>query len=166
MKTSALNNLLHPTPTLKVHPDPILRQVCAPIERFDSWLSDVVNEMFLIMDVSRGIGLAAPQVGLARRFFVAGIKDRLLCLINPEIISSSGQEQMNEGCLSLPGVSANVARSTFIRVSGYTLSGQKQFLEFEGLWARMVQHESDHLNGILICDHKTSHPKPQKIKVL
>lgn len=141
--------------TLKIHPDPVLRKTCMPVEKFDTWLSDVVHEMFTLMQIHKGVGLAASQAGLTERFFVAEIDNLPLCLINPQIINRTGRYQMTEGCLSLPGRSVAIERDTCIDVAGYTILGQKQVHRLDGLWARAVQHELDHLNGMLICDYQT-----------
>jgi peptide deformylase len=150
---------LMPRLTLKLHPDPVLRNVCMPVETFDSWLSDVIAEMVAIMQRHEGAGLAAPQAGINRRFFIAELDRILLCLINPVMINSTGCESMTEGCLSLPEFSARIERNTAIDVAGYTLQGNRQLHHFDGLWARVVQHEMDHLNGVLICDRT---PQPAK----
>jgi peptide deformylase len=153
---------MQPPLTLKIHPDPVLRRVCMPVEKFDTWLSDVIHEMFTLMQIHKGVGLAAPQAGLTERLFVAEIDTQLLCLINPQVINRTGCCQMTEGCLSLPGLSVSIERDTCIDVAGYTLLGQKQLHRFDGLWARAVQHEIDHLNGVLICDHAPVPPKPRQ----
>jgi peptide deformylase len=132
-----------------------------PVEKFDTWLSDVAHEMFTLMQHHKGIGLAAPQAGLTERFFVAKIDELFLCLINPQVINGTDRNQMTEGCLSLPGRSVSIERDACIDVAGYTILGQKQFHRFDGLWARAVQHEMDHLNGVLICDHDPLPSKPR-----
>jgi len=157
----AANNPLYPQISLKLHPDPILRTVCMPVDTFDSWLADVMNEMSMLMHAHKGIGLAAPQAGLNGRFFVAEINDRFLGLINPVVINRDGRNQMTEGCLSLPDLSVHVERNTCIDIAGYNILGHKHIHHFDGLWARAVQHELDHLNGVLICDHNPIHPEPR-----
>ena len=141
-----------PPLSLRLHPDPVLRDVCHPVERFDRWLSDVLDEMLTLMRVHKGIGLAAPQVGITRRLFVAEIQGQPLCLVNPTIVMGSGIDQMVEGCLSLPDVHANVQRNWQIEVQGFDAQGRKRKHRVDGLWARVVQHETDHLDGVLICD--------------
>jgi peptide deformylase len=140
--------------SLRIHPDPILRSVCHPVERFDGWLSNVLDEMLSLMRLNRGIGLAAPQVGIAKRFFVAQIGRQSMCLVNPMIVARSGSGRLAEGCLSLPEVSVNVQRDLQIEVEGFDARGQRRRHALEGLWARVAQHEIDHLDGILICDHE------------
>jgi peptide deformylase len=146
----------YPPLSLRLHPDPVLRQTCMPVEKFDTWLSDVIHEMFTLMQMHKGIGLAAPQVGLTGRFFVAEINKRFLCLINPMIINATGNSHMTEGCLSLPELSVSIERNSCIDVVGYNILGHRQHHRLDGLWARAVQHELDHLNGMLICDYNTA----------
>ena len=141
-----------PPLSLRLHPDPVLRDVCHPVERFDRWLSDVLDEMLTLMRTHKGIGLAAPQVGITQRLFVAEIQGQPLCLANPTIVMGSGIDQMVEGCLSLPGVHTNVRRNWQIEVQGFDAQGRKRKHRVDGLWARVVQHETDHLDGVLICD--------------
>ncbi len=138
---------------LRIFPDPILWQSCEPVERFDTELRDLIDEMHLLMRVREGIGLAAPQVGITKRLLVCGIENRSISLINPSITAVGGQAEMIEGCLSLPEVQLNITRSECLLVTGYDLKGGKKKFEFTGLWARVVQHELDHLDGVLICDY-------------
>ena len=138
---------------LRIFPDEALRQPREPVERFDDELRNLIDEMFILMRVREGIGLAAPQVGITKRLFVCGIENRSISLINPSIMAVGGQAEMIEGCLSLPDVQVNVTRNDSLLVVGYDLEGGKRQLEFTGLWARVIQHELDHLNGVLICDY-------------
>jgi len=140
--------------TLRIYPDSVLRQICAPVETFDTWLSDVAAEMLLLMRVNKGIGLAGPQVGITQRMFVSQIQNQILCMINPVILSWTGRANMAEGCLSLPDVHVNVKRHGEIEVAGYSVRGLKQRYRVQGLWARVVQHEIDHLDGRLIIDYQ------------
>ncbi len=139
--------------SLRIHPDSVLRQICEPVQEFDSELRGLVDEMLRLMRARKGIDLAAPQVGITRRLFVVEIEDRSLCFINPGIQESSGNDELVEGCLSFPGMGVTIARSQTIRLTGYDPCGRKQELRAEALWARVMQHEIDHLDGILICDH-------------
>ena len=139
--------------SLKVFPDDVLRQVCEPVERFDAELRDLLDEMLVLMRARDGIGLAAPQVGITKRLFVCELEGSTVSLINPKIMGVGGQAQMVEGCLSLPEAQVNVMRNDYMRVAGYDPEGRKEQLALTGLWARVAQHEIDHLNGVLICDH-------------
>jgi peptide deformylase len=139
--------------SLSIFPDAVLREICAPVERFDSELEDLVHEMLVLMRANSGIGLAAPQVGIGKRLFVCELEGRSLCLINPQVKRSKGTAEMIEGCLSLPGVQVKVARNKKLLLRGYDLQGRRTPFKLSGLWARVAQHEVDHLNGVLICDY-------------
>jgi peptide deformylase len=144
--------MVHPL-SLRFHPDPILRQTCRPVDRFDTWLSDVLEEMLLLMRIHQGIGLAAPQVGITQRLFVAEIDGYPICVVNPAIVARSGSDRMAEGCLSLPGLHVDIQRDRRVEVQGFDAQGRKRSYHVEGLWARVMQHEVDHLDGVLICDN-------------
>ena len=150
--------------SLKIYPDSALRQVCKPVGRFDGELRDLINEMLFVMRTNNGIGLAAPQVGITERLFVCELEGRAISLINPKIKEISGQAEMVEGCLSLPEVHVNVTRIEQLHVHGYDSRGRKKQLEMSGLWARVIQHEIDHLNGVLICDHGVNLNSDEKLK--
>lgn len=139
--------------SLRIYPDSVLRQVCEPVERFDRWLADVLDEMLVLMRANNGIGLAGPQAGITQRLFVSEINEQTICLVNPVITSRTGQAEMVEGCLSLPGIQVNVGRNQVIEVQGYDPQGRKRKHRLQGLWARVMQHEIDHLDGVLISDH-------------
>lgn len=149
-------NNVYPPLSLKLFPDPVLRQTCMPIDRFDGRLADIIEEMRTLMNQHNGIGLAAPQVGLQERFFVAEISGQFMALFNPLIVNSAGRDEMKEGCLSLPDTQIRVSRQTTIDLAGHDLLGHRRLYHFDGLWARVVQHELDHLNGVLICDYNTT----------
>lgn len=140
--------------SLVIYPDQFLRTVCQPVETFDSALRDLAEEMLSLMQHHSGIGLATPQVGLRQRLIVSSIEDHAFALTNLEIKDSTEPRDFVEGCLSLPGVLVNVRRPERIRVTGYDLHGQRRSFGAVGLWARVIQHELDHLNGVLICDYK------------
>ena len=139
---------------LVLYPDPILRKVCKPVEQFNSTLQDLLDEMLILMRASNGIGLAAPQVGILKRLFICEIADKQIGIMNPRIKNTRGETDMEEGCLSLPGIKASITRKRSLCLSGYDFNGQKIDLVMTDLWARVVQHELDHLNGILICDRE------------
>jgi peptide deformylase len=142
---------------LVLYPNVILRGMSEPVDRFDSELRDLADEMFSLMNLHRGIGLAAPQVGLPRRLIVCSIEERPVALTNVELKDAFEPRTYVEGCLSLPGVQVNVRRPERIRLQGYDLKGQRRDFGAVGLWARVIQHELDHLNGVLICDY--NHPE-------
>jgi peptide deformylase len=137
-------------------PDPRLRQKAAPVAAVDDAIRQLVDDMFETMYAAPGIGLAAVQVNVLKRVIVIDIsedKSQPLCLINPEILTSSEQEQMEEGCLSVPGIYENVTRAKTIRVAYLDRNGQRQELETDGLLAVCIQHEMDHLEGKLFVDY-------------
>jgi len=106
-----------------------------------------------MMRDKNGIGLAGPQVGVFRRLFIGEFEGRSIALINPLIKDSFGDVNSIESCLSLPFAQVNITRNQQIRVTGYDSDGRKKHLAATGLWARIIQHEIDHLNGVLICDY-------------
>ena len=147
----ALLDILH-------YPDPRLRTVAAEVERVDEDIRKLVDDMFETMYTAPGIGLAATQVNVHQRVIVIDIseeKDQPLCLINPKIIESDGVEEMQEGCLSVPGLRGFVERPQHVRVAFHDLQGDPAELELSGFPATVVQHELDHLDGKLFVDRIT-----------
>jgi peptide deformylase len=140
----------------------VLRLVCEPVDAFDRPLHELVEEMRQLMLRHRGIGLAAPQAGVGLRIFVGEIDGRRLAVVNPRIrVCGSRPEEAVEGCLSLPGVEVPVARPSVIELGGWTPKGKALTFVAEGLWARVVQHEVDHLDGRLISDHAPAAVEPK-----
>lgn len=144
---------------LIILPDPLLRQVSTPIERVDADLQKLADDMLETMYDAPGIGLAAIQVGIARRLLVIdvskeGEEKQPLVIINPEIIKSSDARSVyEEGCLSIPDYYAEVERSAQVTVKSIDRDGKEQVIEADGLLATCLQHEIDHLNGVLFIDH-------------
>ncbi len=136
--------------------DPVLRRKALPITNIDARVKKISEAMVEAMLRANGIGLAAPQIGIDERIITLDIDGEFYVLINPEIIELSEEtEEATEGCLSVPGVDAPVIRRTHAVVRGYTLDEKEITLEGEGLMARAIQHEIDHLNGVLFIDHLT-----------
>jgi len=136
-------------------PDPRLRQVSKPIEHFDEALQTLISDMFETMYHARGVGLAAPQIGINLRLSVVdviGDKRDQLVLVNPEIIHQEGQVSYNEGCLSVPGAYDVVKRAAKVRIRAQDQHGQFYEKDAEGVLAECFQHEIDHLNGKLFVD--------------
>jgi len=127
---------------------------------FDHVLEDFFRVMLDLMREHRGIGLAAPQVGVLQRVVIADTGEGPVCLANPEILDRVGSDSLVEGCLSLPGIAVEVERKTEIHLRGKDHRGKKVEFDATGLLARVLQHEVDHLNGVLICDHGASLPVP------
>jgi len=134
--------------------DPVLRTPASDVDRFDKSLRRLRDQMLETMYAAPGVGLAAPQVGLAMRFFVfdAGDGEGPGALANPEIVLGAGEVEEDEGCLSIPGVYHATPRSATVRIRGLDLDGRPADLEAEGLLARIFQHETDHVNGLLFID--------------
>ena len=144
---------------LIILPDPLLRQVSAPVERVDAELEQFIDDMLETMYEAPGIGLAAIQVGVPRRLLVIdlakeGEEPAPLVFINPEILKSSDDRSVyEEGCLSIPDYYAEVERPAAITVKSIGRDGKEQMTEADGLLATCLQHEIDHLNGVLFIDH-------------
>jgi peptide deformylase len=144
---------------LIILPDPILRQVSKPIETIDSEVKKLADDMLETMYDAPGIGLAAIQIGVARRMLVLDVsKDgedkKPLVFINPEVVSSTDARSVyEEGCLSIPDYYAEVERPAGITVRHLDRDGKEQLTEADGLLATCLQHEIDHLNGVLFIDH-------------
>ena len=137
----------------KFYPDPFLRKIALPITGINHAIRHLINSMSKIMYNNRGIGLAAPQVGILKRVVIADIGEGLISMINPEILTGFGEDFLEEGCLSLPDTAVNVGRTGAVFVRYIDENEKEQESEFEGLTARVIQHEIDHLNGVLIIDH-------------
>ena len=145
----ALLNILH-------FPDPRLRKVAKPVTEFDDELRQLVSDMFETMYEAPGIGLAATQVDRHIRLLVMDVseaRDRPRCLINPEILAADGEEETDEGCLSVPGFYEKVRRAEHIRVRAQDPHGEVSEFEASGLEAVCIQHEMDHLEGKLFVDY-------------
>jgi peptide deformylase len=145
----ALLNILH-------FPDSRLRTVAKAVTEFDAELKQLVSDMFETMYEAPGIGLAATQVDCHIRLLVMDVseaRNQPRCLINPEIIESDGEEEMDEGCLSVPGFYEKVRRAEHIRVRAQNQDGEVSEFEAEGIEAVCIQHEMDHLEGKLFVDY-------------
>jgi len=140
--------------------DPVLREKCKPVEVFDEELKSFVESMFSIMKAARGVGLAAPQVGDTRRVFIIDLSEHdfdaePMVFINPVIEEREGEQPGEEGCLSFPGLYLEVTRPERLILRFQDLEGRTQRVEAQGFAARAIQHESDHLDGVLFIDHLT-----------
>lgn len=143
------------------YPHPALKWKSKPLREVDETLRGFVREMFDLMYASKGIGLAANQVALPLRVFVVNVsgdpeeKDQEFVFVNPEIVRRKGSEEGEEGCLSLPQLYGQVRRATDVVVEAYDLEGQGFEMRLDDLPARVVQHETDHLDGVLFIDRLT-----------
>lgn len=136
-------------------PDDCLRKVAKEVETFDSQLQVLIDDMFDTMYDARGVGLAAPQIGISLRLSVIdviGDKSQQIVIINPEIIASEGQKEFEEGCLSVPGAYDKVIRAEKVTVRALDRNGKSFEIKADGLLAECLQHEIDHLNGKLFID--------------
>lgn len=142
------------------YPHPTLRRPSKPLKRVDAELHKLVREMFELMYAKehRGVGLAANQVDLPYRLFIVNlsadpaVKEEEHVFINPVLSQPKGGEEQEEGCLSLPGLFAPVRRPERIRINAFNLAGEEVIYELDDLFARVVQHETDHLDGVLFID--------------
>ena len=134
--------------------DPLLRQKAQPIERFDPALRRLIDDLFETLHDAEGAGLAGPQIGVSQRIFVAEYEDEEFVVINPRIVQASGRDYATEGCLSLPGyVAERIRRATRVVVEYQDMRGRARRIVAEDWLARILQHEIDHLDGILFTDH-------------
>jgi len=144
------------------YPEPVLAEKAEPVEEVDSGIKELIADMIETMYGARGIGLAANQVGVAKRVIVLDVPDfddeesargdNLVALVNPEIKEAGGTTKYEEGCLSVPGVTADVVRSERVTVAGLDGEGNPVEINAEGLFAIALQHEIDHLDGVLFID--------------
>jgi len=145
---------------IRKYPDPVLKKKTAPIETIDDAVNRLIDDMVETMHAASGVGLAANQVGISLQLAVIdigehggeGTKHPLVVLINPEIVSMEGSVVAEEGCLSVPDFSETVKRAARVKVRAKDRTGKPFEMEAEGLMAKALQHEIDHLNGILFID--------------
>jgi len=130
----------------------VLRQRAKEVSEITPAIERLLDNMADTMYAAQGVGLAAPQIGISKRVIVVDVGDGKIELINPVVVDKQGQEVDSEGCLSIPGVSGDVARAAWVRVQGLNRQGEMSELEAAGLLARALQHEIDHLNGVLFVD--------------
>jgi peptide deformylase len=135
-----------------VYPDPALREPAREVTEFGGKLKKLVSDMCETMYVSKGVGLAAPQVGIPLKLFVADWEGDRHVIVNPEITETEGKERADEGCLSFPGIYEEVARPGRIRIRYLDEKGERHDEMVEGFLARVYSHETDHLNGKLFID--------------
>lgn len=138
---------------IRIYPDPILRKKAKPVENIDGSVKEIADRMAEVMYTNKGIGLAAPQIGISNQIIVVDIGEGRRYFINPEIVEGDGESVMEEGCLSLPTIEVPVKRRENLLVRGWDLNGKEMSLELSGFPARVYQHEIDHLHGILIIHH-------------
>lgn len=149
---------------IRTLPDPVLRRKARKVNRIDDSIQKLIDDMVDTMRAASGVGLAAPQVGVSLRVAVIHLPgEELITLINPEVIGRTGERVLLEGCLSLPGYQGEVKRSVKVRVRARDRKGKEFRLEGEELLAQALEHEIDHLDGILYIDRLESPEKLYKI---
>lgn len=149
---------------LRFVPDPALRRKAKRVRTIDSSINRLIDDMIDTMHAASGVGLAAPQVGIPLRVIIVELpEEETKVLINPEVVRRSGERWVPEGCLSIPGYSGELKRSDSLTVKGEDRQGKKVRLKAEGLLAQALEHEIDHLNGVLYIDHVES---PDKLRPL
>ena len=145
---------------LRYAPDPVLRQKAKRVRSIDASIERLIDDMLETMLAVSGAGLAAPQVGVSLQVAVIEIpEEETIVLINPEIVKRSGERLVEEGCLSIPGYRGDIKRSVSVTVKGRNRQGKEIRLKATGLLAQALEHEIDHLNGVLYIDHLESPDK-------
>lgn len=151
---------------IRVFPDPVLRQRAKRVRNIDRLLQKLIEDMIETLHNCSGVGLAAPQVGVPLRVAVIEMPgEEIITLINPEIIKRKGERLLEEGCLSIPGYKGEVKRSELVKVKGLDRYGKEIRIKAKDLLAQTLEHEIDHLNGVLYIDHLDSPDKLQKLTI-
>jgi peptide deformylase len=146
--------------------DPVLRTPAATIDDVSSSYQRLVDDMLETMYEAPGVGLAAPQIGISKRIFVADVGDGWFAMFNPEIVETSGEWTFDEGCLSVPGRFWPISRPGFATARGYDIDGNEIQVAGDELLGRVLQHEIDHLNGMLLLERLPRRTKKQALKEL
>jgi len=150
---------------IRVLPDSILKQKSKRVKSIDGSIRRLIGDMLETMHSASGVGLAAPQVGVPWRVVVIGMPEQEdIVLINPEIVRRTGERLVDEGCLSVPGYIGQIKRAELVRVKGRDQNGREIRIRANGLLAEVLEHEIDHLNGVLYIDHLESMDKLRKIE--
>jgi len=137
---------------IRLYGDKVLRRKSREVKEMNGDIQKLIDDMAKLMHKNKGLGLAAPQVGILKRVIIADVGEGLVSLVNPKILWRQGKDVMSEGCLSIPEISLEIERSKEVIVEGLNREGEKIQLGAVGLLARVLQHEIDHLDGILIVD--------------
>jgi len=142
-----------PVYPIRKYPDSILREKCRKVEKVGFRERKILAQMAETMYKAEGVGLAAPQVGINSQFIVVDVGEGLVKLVNPQILLKEGKSILEEGCLSLPGITVKMERAKKVKVKGWDEEGNGVEIEGKGLLAHAFQHEIDHLQGVLIIDY-------------
>ena len=150
---------------IRVAPDPVLRQRAKRVRSVDGSIHRLISDMIETMHAAPGVGLAAPQVGIPLRVIVIGIPEQEeIALINPEIVRRKGERLVDEGCLSIPGYTGQLKRSESVTVKGRDPNGKEIRIKGEELLAQALEHEIDHINGVLYIDRMESMDSFRKVE--
>lgn len=150
---------------LKTLPDPVLRQKAKWVKSIDTSIRQLAEDMVDTLRYHGGVGLAANQVGVLKRVIVIEVpEEEVRILVNPEIVKREGEREVEEGCLSVPGYRGLVTRSVWVKAKALELGGKEVRIKAEGLLAQALEHEIDHLNGILYVDHLRRHEDLWKLE--
>jgi len=142
---------------LRFHPDPVLRHKAKRVTKIDEKITQLIDDMIDTMHAAGGVGLAAPQVGVSLRVVVVEMPgEETIVLVNPEIVKRAGEMEVTEGCLSIPGYRGEIKRAAKVTVKGLDRLGKQIRVKGEGLLAEALEHELDHINGVLYIDHLAS----------
>ena len=151
--------------SIRCLPDPVLKQKSKRVRNIDGSIQKLIGNMMETMHSAEGVGLAAPQVGTPLRVIVIGIPgEQEIALINPEIVRSKGERLIIEGCLSVPGYVGEIKRAESVTVKGLNPDGKKIRIKADGLLAQALEHEIDHINGVLYIDHLEGMAKLRRIE--
>ena len=151
---------------IRIFGDPVLRTPADEVAEIDGRLARLADDMFDTMYDANGIGLAAPQIGVRKRFFVYDHGEGPQVLVNPVLEEGDGEWLYEEGCLSVPGLSWEITRPKTVHIVGFDLDGNEVSIEADELVARLFQHELDHLNGVLLVDHLDEDQRRDAMRII
>jgi peptide deformylase len=156
------------THAIRVFGDPVLRRAATPVTEIDGALVKLVDAMYDTMYDAPGVGLAAPQVGVQKRFFVYDVNDDTgpHVVFNPEIVEAAGEWAYEEGCLSLPGLSFELVRPKVVTIQGMDIDGNEILIKGDELLGRVFLHELDHLDGVLLIDRLEGEERKRALREL
>jgi peptide deformylase len=150
---------------IRILPDPALRRKAKRVRNIDGSVQKLIDDMIETMQAAPGVGLAAPQVGVQLRVIVFGLPgEEVVALLNPEVVKRSGERLVEEGCLSIPGYEGEIKRSLSVTVKGRDRQGRQVRIRARDLLAEVLDHEIDHINGVLYIDHLESRDKLREIE--
>ncbi len=154
-----------PVREIRCFPDPVLRRKAKRVPSVDRGIQELIDDMIVTLGRASGVGLAAPQVGVSLRIVVIQMpEEKPIVLVNPEVVRRSGEREIEEGCLSIPGYRGTVKRSISVTIKAHDRQGKEIRIKGEELLGQCLEHELDHLNGILYIDHLTDKKTLHKIE--